>query len=90
MKKTYRELERILKGLASHRRIQILDLLYRKPEMSVIEISEELSSEFKNISAHINKMTTSGLVIKRSAGSAVRNKLTNRGKNILKFVRTLE
>ncbi|MFA7315736.1 MAG: winged helix-turn-helix domain-containing protein [Candidatus Paceibacterota bacterium] len=90
MKKSYRELERIIKGVASHRRIQILDLLYKKPEMSVVEIAEELSSEFKNISAHINKMATSGLVMKRSAGSAVRHKLTNRGKNTLKFVRTLE
>ncbi|MBP6908650.1 MAG: winged helix-turn-helix transcriptional regulator [Candidatus Pacebacteria bacterium] len=90
MKKTYRELERIIKGVASHRRIQILDLLYKKPEMSAVEIAEELSSEFKNISAHINKMATSGLVMKRSAGSAVRHKLTNRGKNTLKFVRTLE
>lgn len=90
MKKTNRELERIVKGFANHRRLQILQLLYEEPELSVQEVSDELKSAFKNISAHINKMAIAGLVVKRNEGNIVRHKLTNRGKSILKFVRIIE
>ena len=90
MKKTNRELEKIIKGFANHRRLQVLELLSKKPDLSVQEISDELKSEFKNISAHINKMHTAGLVFKRNEGNIVHHKLTNRGKSILKFVRIME
>ena len=90
MKKTNRELERIIKGFANHRRLQVLGLLYEEPELSVQEISDKLKSAFKNISAHINKMAIAGLVMKRSEGNMIRHKLTNRGKSILKFVRIIE
>jgi predicted transcriptional regulator len=90
MKKTNRELERIIKGFANHRRLQILQLLDREPELSVQEISENLKSNFKNISAHINKMHISGLVLKRNEGNMIRHKLTKRGKSILQFVRIIE
>jgi DNA-binding transcriptional ArsR family regulator len=90
MKKTNRELERIIKGFANHRRLQILGLLSKEPELSVHEVSERLNSEFKNISAHITKMAIAGLVIKRSEGNIVRHKLTRRGKSILQFVRIIE
>ena len=55
MKKSNRELERIVKGFANHRRLQILELLGEEPELSVQEVSDKLKSEFKNISAHMNK-----------------------------------
>ncbi|MFZ3020366.1 MAG: MarR family transcriptional regulator [Minisyncoccia bacterium] len=88
--KTKRELERIVKGFANHRRIEILILLNNEPELSVQEIADRLKSEMKNISAHINKMAIAGLVMKRSDNKSVRHKLTKRGNSILKFVRTLE
>ncbi len=90
MKKTNRQLERIIKGFANHRRLQVLELLYKEPELSVQEISDELKTEFKNISAHINKMAIAGLVMKRNEGNNIRHKLTNRGKSILQFVRIIE
>ena len=90
MKKTSRQLERIVKGFANHRRLQVLELLNKEPELSVQEISEKLKSEFKNISAHIYKMAVAGLVMKRNEGNNVRHKLTNRGKSILQFVRIIE
>jgi DNA-binding transcriptional ArsR family regulator len=89
-KKTNRELERIIKGFANHRRLQVLQLLGKKPELSVQEIAERLKSEMKNISAHINKMAIAGLVMKRHEGNMVRHKLSKRGETILKFVRIIE
>ena len=90
MDKTYRELERIVKGFANHRRVEILELLDKTPELSVIEISQKTGSNFKTISEHVRRLAISGLVVKRSAKSSVRHKLTDRGDIILKFLRTME
>jgi DNA-binding transcriptional ArsR family regulator len=86
----YRRLERIVKGFASHRRIQILDLLNREPELSVIDISEKLQMGYENASEHVRKMTVAGLLLKRNEGPAVRHKLTPRAKSILVFCKTLQ
>ena len=87
---TYKRLERIAKGVASHRRIQILDLLDKTPELSVSEISVEIKSDLKNVSEHIRKLTIAGLVYKRNQGQNVRHKLSPLGDVILIFFRTLE
>ena len=88
--KTYHQLERIVKGFANHRRIEILELLGNRPEMSVIEISEALRINFKTASEHIRRLAIAGLVMKRSDGSNIRHRVTDRGINILKFLRMLE
>ena len=87
---TYKQLERIAKGAANHRRIQILDLLEKNPELSVSEISVSIKSDIKKVSEHVRKLTISGLVIKRSQGSNIRHKLTPRGNSILQFYRIVE
>lgn len=86
----YYRLERVVKGFANHRRIEILELLKNNPELSVIEIAEGLDINFKTASEHIRRMAIAGLLIKRAAGSSVRHKLTKTGLSILKFLRTLE
>jgi len=85
-----RQLERIVKGFANHRRIEILMLLEKTPELSLIEISDELHINFKTGSEHIRRLAIAGLVMKRNVGSSVRHALTSDGKLILKFLRTLE
>ena len=86
----YRKLERIVKGFANHRRLEIIDLLKQKPELSVADIAEELHIDFKNASAHIGKLAIAGLIMKRYEGTTVRHKLTKRGESILIFYRILE
>ncbi|MDO8492419.1 MAG: winged helix-turn-helix domain-containing protein [bacterium] len=88
--KNFRKLERVVKGFSNHRRIEILELLKRKPELSVMEIAEELKINFKTASEHIRRLAIAGLVIKRSEGPAVCHKLTSTGSSILMFLRTLE
>lgn len=90
LKNNHRQLERIIKGAANHRRIQILELLNNIPELSVVEISEKLNINFKTASEHIRRLAIAGLLMKRSDGSSVRHRLTPRGLSILKFLRTLE
>jgi DNA-binding transcriptional ArsR family regulator len=86
----YRRLERILKGAASHRRLQILDLLHTEPELSVLAISEKLKMGYENASDHVRKMTVAGLLLKRNDGPAVRHKLTPRAESILVFCKRLQ
>ena len=85
-----RQLERIIKGFANHRRLDILELLRRKPELSVEEIAEKLNIGYLNASDHIRKLAIAGLVLKRSDGKSVRHKLTARAIHILTFCKTLE
>jgi predicted transcriptional regulator len=87
---TSRQLERVIKGFASHRRLDILMLLQKTPELSVEEVADKLSIGYVNASDHIRKMAQAGLVIKRSDSKAVRHKLTPRAKVILSFCKTLE
>jgi DNA-binding transcriptional ArsR family regulator len=88
-KKRYKDLERILKGAASHRRMQIIDLLDKQAELSVTNIAERLSIDFRTASEHLRKLELAGLVMKRHEGASVRHALTHRGKEVLKFCRTL-
>ncbi len=86
----YRRIERIVKGFANHRRIQILDLLGREPELSVMDISGRLNIGYENTSDHVRKMAIAGLLLKRSEGSAVRHKLTPRAESVLVFCKKLQ
>ena len=88
--KSYRELERLVRGFSNHRRIQILELLKKTPELSVDEIADELNINFKTASEHIRRLALAGLVLKRNEGNNVRHKLTKRAESILKFLRILE
>ena len=87
---SYRRMERIVKGFANHRRLEIMDLLKREPELSVEEIAEMLNIEYQNTSDHVRKLAIAGLVLKRNEGSAVRHKLTPRAESILVFCKRLE
>ena len=87
---SYRKLERIVKGFANHRRIEIMDLLKREPELSVEDISEKLDVGYENASDHIRKLAIAGLVMKRNEGSSVRHRLTPRAESILVFFKRLQ
>ncbi|MEK7567962.1 MAG: winged helix-turn-helix domain-containing protein [Patescibacteria group bacterium] len=86
----WRSTERITKGVANHRRLEIMDLLQRKPELSVEEVADILKINFKTASEHIRRLAIADLLIKRYEGNFVRQKLTSRGQSILKFLRILE
>ncbi len=86
----YRQLERIAKGFANHRRLQIFELLHRQPELSVADIAERLKIGYENASDHIRKMAIAGLLLKRNRGPAVLHKLTPRAESILVFCKKLQ
>ena len=86
----YRRLERVVKGFANHRRLEILHLLHNEPELSVEEIAERLNIGYENASDHLRKMAIAGLILKRYDARNVRHKLTTRAEYILTFCKMLE
>lgn len=86
----HRNTERIVKGFANHRRLEILELLNNESELSVVEIADKLKMGYENASDHIRKMAIAGLVMKRNDGPNVRHKLTPRAVSILAFCKKLE
>jgi len=86
----YKKIEKIVKGFANHRRIQILELLEKNPDLSVDQISQSLNVNFMTISDHIRKLSDTGLVQKTYKGRIVMNTLTKEGKNILSFCKMLK
>ena len=80
----------MVRGFANHRRIQILEILKKNPEMSVDEIATSLDINYKTAADHVRRLAIVGLVIKRSQDVSVRHRLTGRAESILKFLRTLE
>ena len=81
----YKKIEKIIKGFANHRRIQILELLEKTPSLSVDGISQNLNVGFFTISDHIRKLADAGLVEKRYKGRFVIHNLSKMGKSILSF-----
>lgn len=86
----FRKTERIVKGFANRRRLQMLDLLRRTPELSIEEISQQLAIGYENASDHVRKLEIAGLVLKRNDGRSVRHKLTERAEHILIFCKKLQ
>jgi DNA-binding transcriptional ArsR family regulator len=85
-----RQLERIVKGYANHRRISMMQLLQNEPDLSLLDIAVELKINIKTASEHLSKLTIAGLVMKRNRANNVLHKLSPRGEFILEFLRKLE
>ncbi|MDO8560604.1 MAG: winged helix-turn-helix domain-containing protein [bacterium] len=85
-----RHLERIVKGFSNHRRIEILQLLNKQPELSLFDIADTLGINTKTAHEHIRRLVIAGLVMKRSDGKAVRHALSEVGKTVFKFLTTLD
>jgi DNA-binding transcriptional ArsR family regulator len=73
-----KQLERVVRGFSNHRRIEILELLDKEPELSVFEIADRLKINYKTASEHIRRLVIAGLVLKRNDDKGVRHALTPR------------
>ena len=85
-KKTPKQLERYFKGVANHRRIEILKLILKAEGITVDGICQNLNANFKTISEHIRRLVQAGLVNKKYRGRQVQHYLSPYGKKFLKFM----
>ena len=83
-----KKLERHFKGVSNHRRIQILLLIAKRPEISLINIADTINGNMKTISEHVRRLTLAGLVEKRYAGREVLHVLTPYGRTFYSFIET--
>ena len=89
MSMDYKRVERIVRGVSCHRRVQILELLVREPGLSLKQISLRLRADFKVIAEHTRRMELAGHLEKRQVGRDVRHVPTDRGEQTLGFLRAL-
>jgi len=85
-----KNLQKIVKGFANHRRIRIMELLDKSSGISLTEISQALKVNLKTISEHTRRLSQSGIVSKNYKGRVVIHKLSEQGSYILTFLRKLE
>ena len=90
MAKAFRQLERVVRAFANHRRIEVMDLLESDAELDLREIARRCAINYKTASEHVRRLAVAGLVTKRAKGTHVLHLLSPRGKKVLMFLRTLE
>lgn len=83
-------MERIVKGFANHRRLSMMELLQKEPELSLQDIAIKLKINIKTASDHLRRLELGGIVLKRNRANNVLHKLSTRGEAILEFLRKLE
>ncbi len=86
--KTPKQLERHFKGVANHRRIEILGLVSKNTGITVDGIAAALDCNIKTISEHTRKLVQAGLVNKKYRGRQVEHSLSPYGSRFLKFIKT--
>ncbi len=84
--KTAKQLERYFKGVANHRRISILLLVAKNPNMTLEQISESLDCNLKTISEHTRRLVQAGLMNKEYKGRKVEHKVSPYGKIFCQFI----
>ncbi len=86
--KNFKQLERHFKGVANHRRLQILFFIATNPGISLDGIVEELKANVKTISEHTRRLHLAGLVNKKYQGHSVEHSLSPYGKTFYNFIKS--
>jgi len=85
-----KQLERYFKGVANHRRIEILLLVAEIDGITLEKISEGLNCNIKTTSEHTRRLVQAGLLSKRYKGRAVSHSLTPYGRRFVRFIKTFQ
>lgn len=83
-----KKMERHFKGVANHRRIQILLLIGKEPGLSLDVVADRVKGNMKTIAEHTRRLALAGLVEKRYRGREVEHHLTPYGRQFLSFINT--
>ena len=83
-------MERHLKGVANHRRIQILLLVAACGPITLESIIETLDANPKTVGEHTRRLTQAGLVNKKYRGKFVEHTLSPYGKVFVRFLKSFQ
>ncbi len=84
--KTAKQMERHLKGMANHHRIDILFYIERSSGATLEDIVNALKANVKTLGEHTRRLCIAGLVNKKYRGKFVEHTLSPYGKNFVKFL----
>jgi len=88
--KTSKQLERHFKGIANHRRIDILLLVKNHNGLTLEDIAKALNCNLKTISEHTRRLVGAGLLNKKYKGRKVLHSLSPYGRKLVKFIETFQ
>ena len=88
--KTSKQLERHFKGIANHRRIDILLLVKDCDGITLEEMAGRLKCNFKTLSEHTRRLVQAGLLDKKYQGRLVFHSLSPYGQKLVKFITTFQ
>jgi predicted transcriptional regulator len=82
----YYQGEKILKGAANHRRLEILALLNKTPGLSTDQIIQNLKVNYQTGAFHVQGLVKSGHIIAYRTGQSVGHKITSQGESIIRLL----
>ncbi len=88
--KSAKQMERHIKGISNHYRINILLLVAKRPGITLDTIVETLNGNEKTIGEHARRLSQAGLLSKRYRGKFVEHSLSPYGKLFTHFLKSLQ
>ena len=83
-------MERHLKGMANHYRIEILLLIAGRAGVTLEEIVQTLKANEKTLGEHTRRLYQAGLINKKYRGKFVEHTLSPYGKIFVKFLQSFQ
>ena len=83
-------MERHLKGIANHYRIDILLLIAERDGITLEDIVETLGANEKTIGEHTRRLYQAGLLNKKYRGKFVEHALSPYGKTFVSFLKSFQ
>lgn len=88
--KTAKQMERHLKGLANHHRIDILLYIGGNDRATLDDIVTALGANEKTLGEHTRRLAVAGLVNKEYRGKFVEHTLSSYGKTFVSFLKSFQ
>lgn len=83
-------MERHIKGISNHYRIEILFLIEKNKDINLDGIIEQLKANEKTIGEHTRRLYQAGLINKRYKGNHVLHTLSPYGRRFVSFLKTVK
>jgi DNA-binding transcriptional ArsR family regulator len=88
--KTAKQMERHVKGIANHHRIEILFLIARREGITLEDIFMALKTNKKTTSEHTRRLYHAGLITKNYQGRNVEHRLSPYGRLFVQFLKSFQ
>ena len=88
--KTAKQMERHLKGMANHHRIEILLFIAGNDGATLDDIVTALGANEKTLGEHTRRLSVVGLVNKKYRGKFVEHALSPYGKTFVRFLQSFQ